>query len=280
MKKIYYFSLLFLISVSCKQTKQTKQSETNEEAKKQNLIALNIQYAKTYEYEYKFGDIDTTSGFLVMLKEFDKNGNLVRIENYHKNEYLKKDDKIEVYSYDTIHGLIETTVKDNAGAIKRIIKNKYSGDLNTERFFYNQNEILTGKVVYKHDKNGNCIEYISYGEDGKVEGKTHKSYDSNNKLVGQKDYDNQGKLVSFTKVNENKDKREVLFSDVSGGLEYKDIYHFDENGFVKFNEYRRDDFSIKYEYKYNKDNLIIEKIIYENQEEPTTIEKTEYIKFK
>ena len=279
MKRIYYFSLLFLIFASCK---QTKQSDINEDAKAK-FIALNVQYAKTYEYEFRFGEVDTTSGFLIELVEFNKNGNPIRREKYHRSKYLKEYDEINIYSYDSENKLSETIRQNDSGVIKSIVREKYDNNQNTERVFYNNDGVLTGKASYKYDKDGNCIELISYDESGKIKYKTSSKYGANNKLIEQKQFDNKGKIESSFKVLENKDgSAETHYYDENNELKYKSIYIFGENKLVKSLEWIdiKDDNSSKTEYKYDENNLLIEETEYENNGEPKSIEKTVYIKFQ
>lgn len=279
MRKFYYLGLLFLTFASCK---QTNQSDFNEEAKAK-FIALNIQYAKTYEYEYRFGEVDTVSKFLVKLVEFNKVGVPIRKEEYHRSEYSKEYDKLSIYSYDLENKLIETIIQNSNGLIKNIIREKYDNNQNTERVFYNNDGVLTDKVSYKHDKHGNCIELISYDEEGKISYKTISKYSANNKLIEQKQFDNKGKQESIFKVIENKDGRnEIHHYDQNNELKYKNIYILGENKLIKSIEWIdvKEGSSSKDEYKYDENNLLIENIMYENNGEPKSIERTEYIKFQ
>lgn len=281
MKKIIYFCLLMLFFSSCNQDGKSTNEEIQSNMDK--FIALNIQYAKTYEYEYKFGEIDSMSAFLTGLIEFDKKGNPIKAERYNKSEYLQEYDETTYYIFDSENKCIETVIKDNLGETKEIIRDRYENGQNVERLFYNKDGVLTGKVMYKYDKNGNRTELISYDEDGKINYKTKSIYDSNNKIKEQKEYDNKGKLKSSFKVSEKGNgESETNYFDENNALQYKSIYTFYENKFVKTHEWIdiEDDSSNKTEYKYNEDGLVIEKVNYENHGEPKTIEKIEYIKFE
>lgn len=280
MKKFFYFSLILLLFPSCI---KANQSDTKEKDKATiDDVLANIQYIKTYEYEYEFGKVDSTSAFLINLMEFDKNGNLIKEEEFHRDAYLQKYDNTNIYTRDSKGNVLEIVEKDANGKTKQITRNKYVNNENTERIFYNKDGDITSKAVYQYDKNGNCVELISYDENGKVEYKSEYVYDSENRVKENNEYDNEGKVTSSftTSINKNGNKEVNYFEN--GILTYKSIDIFYEDGSLKADEWidLEEDYSRKSEYKYDENSLLIEKIKYSKLGEPETVERREYIRFE
>lgn len=272
---------LILILFSCNQVNKNNAKEIDKDLKRK-FAELGIQYSKITEYEYKFGKLDEKSAFLVELSEFDRKGNIIRTETYNRSEYLKEYDQIEFYTYDTSENLINTIVKDTVGNIKSSIKNKYENALNTERFFYDTDEKLKSKVLYKFDNNGNATELISYNETGAIEYKTIYKFNSNNEEIEENRYDKNGDKESSSKIIEiNKKKRECQMYNEKGELEYKYIYLINDNNRIT----ESTDVDVKTNktsktlYKYIDNYLLVEIISYGNNGEPELLKKIEYIKF-
>jgi len=278
MKKIIPLSLLCIFVASCTQKGPSEAVEKNK-AEREKLASLHIQCAKTYEYEYKFGEVDNESANLIRLDEFDRNGNLIKQS---ERKDFRNYDKVKSYIYDPENKLMEMIVKDYAGRVEQVTKYKYDGDNNTERIFYDQDGSLTGKAIYQYDKYGNCILIISYDKDGKMEYKTVNTYDSKGRVKEEKKYDKKGNLEFHSKVLKETDNiRERGGFNENNLLEFNIVTCY-ENDRIKSNEFTYTDGShySKFEYKFNQDNLLIEMIKYKVPGEPSTMEKTEYITFK
>lgn len=278
MKKILCYILFFVLLASCMHKGQSDTARKNN-SEREKIASLNIQYANTYKYEYKFGEVDLKSASLVVSVEFDKNGKPIKRSEH--GDFMKYD-IMKSYAYDAENKLSETIVQDYTDEITQIIRNKYEGDLNTERLFYNADGALTGKVVYKFDKNNDRVELISYDEKGKIGYKLKTVYDSKGRLKEEKEYDSDGKMKYYTKsLEDNNGCVETNRYDDSNVLQYKIITCYD-NGYIKSNEYTNPVYNSysKTEYIYDEDGLLIETINYEGHGEPSSMEKTEYIKFK
>lgn len=281
MKNLIFGFGLILILFSCNQVNKNNAKEIEKDLKRK-FTELGIQYSKIIEYEYKFGKLDEKSAFLVELSEFDRKGNVIRTETYNRSEYLKEYDQIEFFTYDTSGNIINTIVKDTVGNIKSIIKNKYENALNTERLFYDTDEKLKSKVLYKFDNNENATELISYNETGAIEYKTIYKFNSNNEEIEENRYDKNGDKESSSKIIEiNKKKRECQIYNAKGELEYKYIYLINDNNRIT----ESTDVDVKTNktsktlYKYIDNYLLVEIISYGNNGEPELLKKIEYIKF-
>ena len=250
MKKII-LGILIIITSSCKENKSI-QSDNSYEKK---ISDFNIQYEKTYEYEYNFGEVDENTKFL---KEYDK--------------------KLS-FKYDSIGNLIETTNHDILG-IKSTTINNYIKNNNSERLFYSKDKKLTGKAAYKYDKNNNLTELISYDENGKIDYKIFTKYNNKNEITESKTYDENGEIDEYSKyLNPEKNITEIQYFNKKDELTVKYLIIKNSENLVTKTIYFSDNKESSTIYKYDKNNFLTETIEYENNQEQKTLTKTERLKF-
>ena len=167
---------------------------------------FNIQYEITYDYKYSFGEIDKESKFLVKVAEFDREGNEIKTEEFNRG-FLKEFDKTTFCEYDKNNHLIKITEKNNKEDIIFLAMYINDNGLNTERIFYDSEGNMSGKVIYKYDKNENCIKHTSFDKMGKVDYIETSKYDKNNIEVESKTVKNDGKIKEYTVLAENKNRK-------------------------------------------------------------------------
>jgi hypothetical protein len=255
--RIKLFIILLVFAVSCKN--ETRTSVGVSENFKKKIIESNIHFLNTYEYEFRFGEIDESTKFLVESLEYDENGNLIRQESYHRSKFLKDFDVVNTFSYDKEGNLTEKIEKDTKGLLKTTTRFENEKGLNTERIFYNSKGELEGKVIYTYDTFDNWIELVSYDKDGVVEYKNNYKYNKKNEEIERRTFDKDGKIQSSEKLvelndgwkkhqffneenelireylyieNENKLVVESITRDIESGSEYKTINEFDEDNLI------------------------------------------------
>lgn len=286
MKKALHFVLLrisiltVLIFLSCRNNNEV--ISTNDNAPKNKIAQLGIQYEMVYEYKYRFGDPDEQSETLKSIIEYNKRGLVVMDSNsYGKILYLYKDDKE-----------IERKILDTLGRIESIIKNyKYENGLNIEKMIFAADGTFKEKLIYEYDKNKNNTNIITYDNNNKIVEKYKMTYDSLNNLILQEYYDQNGKISSlrkFVKLEGNKEEVSS-YRDPENSSEkdsyivlYNDKHQVTERIF--FYEYgileEKGIWEYKTQFKYDNNDLLIEEIEFDKNGMPEKLLKTKRIKFK
>lgn len=264
---ILYLFLPFLI-MACQSNSKSKKEEL-----KHKIAANKIRLEKVYQYDYRFGQPDTTNGFLFQLTEYDADGNSI-----YSNVYNRDDSTLntrEEYFYD-VHGNDSATVtKDSEGNITAVIKNEYDQQqLNTARLFYTSEGKLDRKIVYVYDEDEQVKELTAYDPEGKVIYAFQYAYNKYGDEALSKEFDKDGKLMI----------KSELVSDTDTSLHYN-VYN-DKNELTHkfFNTINKDRYVTKQgyidmkdssEYKtvfvYDKNDFIVERIMYDLQGEPAQL---------
>jgi len=278
--KLKLFAIFLIFFFSC--NNEERNTSYNEEWYKKKIIELDIHLVRIYEYEFRFGKPDEKTRFLVELSEYDKNGNIIRTENYHRTEILRDYDIITTLSYDKNGFLIEKLETNTKGELKSLIKYKNENGLNTERVFYNPEGEITGKTFYKYDNSNNCIELVSYDEKGEIDYKKIMKYNKNNEEIESKTFNKEGDIKSSTKLIQLNDGwKKYQFFDEKNELKYEYSYILNENNIItesvwKDIETGREDKTIN---EIDENGLIIKITEYENHGEPKRLKEVERSKY-
>ena len=255
MKKILQFVqiTLLLIITSCSSSKDTGWDELSLKGRVQSVTA------KTYEAEYKFGEI--TKGELT----------------YNDNYY---------FVFDKDGRLLEASDFDDDGDIRFRRINTYAGDIISESEFYNSKGLLYKLKFYSNK--GRFEGCVAYGASGDEEGRFTHEYDGdwlssvknfnadgestgvtsyikgcNGKIQEQITYNSEGKEESRNTYEYN---GKIIVSKtheyISSWRDYKSITKelYDKHGFVvverEEGEFEDGEYemgkSIVYEYEYDK----------------------------
>ena len=266
---------IFVILSACTNKKQTENNESYEK----KISDFNIQFERTFQYEYNFGEVDETTKFLIEENVFNKKGKLINQETFHKSEYLKKYDLKKTFVYDSTGNHIKTININNEG-VKSLIINKYIKNNNTERLFFSNENKLTGKAVYKYDKNNNLIELISYEKDGKINYKEFYKYNSKNEIIETKTYNEDGEIDEYSiYLKPEQNKTEIQSLDKNRELKSKYTSITNSKNLVTETIYFNDNKETRTVYKYDENDFLIESLEYDNNKEPKLLTKTERIKF-
>lgn len=240
------------------------------------VSSLNIQYAKTYECKYKFGEPDTANKVQIFFTEYNRNGNVIQ-ENQTPKRYDFMETLSVIYTYDSKNNVIADTTISNKGS-KRVI-NKYINNFVVSRTFYSENESIRGKAIYKY-LNGNMTEIVSYDSTGAVSYKTKFLYNSQNKLYQTNEYDKFGARDSYKKVildTPTKTIEENYYKE--NEKQYTITYYKNQQGLTISSTLDWGEYKTKTTCKY-KNDLLVETIEYDSNNEPEYYTFSEYIKFK
>lgn len=271
---VFYLLIGYVSIASSQETETTK-------IRRKAISSLNIQFAKTYEYTYKFGEIDKMSVFLNTIKKFNKKGNAIEdLFFYKENDYKEK----YSYEYDSNNNLIKIINKNADGTIKGLTKYFYINGLQKEEYKYFCDGSLSKKYVYDYDSTKRVIGYKC--EDIDIFGFKKKfnstyTYTDNGEKIQYIFYSN-GDLNCYYRasnlpnncictefVNNNKQVINIT-------LEYLNKLGQDTLTKIIVSGTGITTKTVK---KYNSKNLFVQCTTYEN-DEPTLFVRTEYIKFK
>src|SRR5207248_765574 len=164
MNKLYYLILFSIMITSCNNPSKKLKDNTAEVRAK--LVSLAIRSVKVYQYRYVFGRPNTSTGFVINEQELDSRGNIISDLSKTKDDSTHEN-QLSLYAYDEKGHMIEETDKDMNGKIVRVIRNKYQGDNNIERAFFNADGSPDDKVSYGYEGN-NCTLVTSYDNKGVI----------------------------------------------------------------------------------------------------------------
>lgn len=187
--------------------------------------------------------------------EYSEQGNLITrlqfIDDYifQRDEYsydengeeikpLDSEDETHIYKYNENNQIIKTTQINSDGSIEKILKYKYNPQgIVIEEAEYSQEENLRNRYTYNNQ--GNLIEEEVFLHD--------------NLKISHNKYDDFGNQI------------ESLFYDTNDGTlesRYNNEYDKDGNLISELSYYAKDDRYIKWTYKYNEKNILIEESRY------------------
>lgn len=271
MKHSILYLSLSLIILAC----QPKRSDnkTKKEILRHKIAANKIRTEKAWQYNYRFGQVDTANGFLFQLTVYNTDGNAIYSNNYNRDDSTLN--TREEYFYD-IHGNDSATVtKDSEGNITAVIKNQYDEQLlNTARLFYTSEGQLDRKIVYAYDDRGQIKELTCYDAAGKLIYAFQYAYNKHGDEALSKEFDKDGKLVI----------KSELVSDTDTSLHYN-VYnsenqlthkffntinkkrHVTKQGFIDM----KDNSVHNTVFVYDRNDFIVERITYDPQGEPAQL---------
>jgi len=211
----------------------------------------------TFKYEfYQNGNIRKVSeynsdGKLIEVAEYDQNGNILRITEmnedgteitdvFHHNGMPKR-----MSSYNSNGKLVSVTEFDENGNILRDTEMNEDGTKTVEE--YDQNGKTVKRSVYDNDGNVGIADEFHHNEMPK----RMSVYNSNGKLVGVIEFDENGNILRDTEMNEDgtktveefdKNGNLVKFSEYGNDGKLSKITEYDQNGKVrKFSVYNGDE---------------------------------------
>ena len=285
MKRFLMFLGITILIISCS---SNKKKDAIEEI---NYYKLNkIKRVEKYQYDYKFGVIDSSTKELEMAFEYDTLGNEIKSIYYIKTYSL---------TVDTSDG----TLMDSMYTIKTYNKN---GNV-ISTVSYDEEGKIDYKTTTTYNEDNKIVDYIIYDANGTLEYKNHNTFDDNGYWISSTSNDlkkNSVKITTVVKrdgdiekevketddksnlieryvlkvhndsisIYENYDSLNTLYNRIESKL-YKKIIIGSKSINLKNN-------STNYEYrkKLNEMNLPIEETSYSNGE-PSIFYKYVYYKF-
>jgi hypothetical protein len=186
-----FCSLIILLnSCSIKKNKEVKDVI--------NYYKLNkIQRVEKYQYDYKFGEVDSSTKELEMATEYDTLGNEIKSIFYIKNYSIpigdsdgnRMDSLVTVKKYDKKGNEISTISYDEVGKI-----------------YY--------KTITTYNEYNKVLDYVRYDDNGALEYKIQNLFDNNGSLVTSTSNDLKNKSVKITTVQMDGDiEKEIKETD-------------------------------------------------------------------
>ena len=130
------------------------------------------------------------------------------------------------------------------------------------------------------NKEGNVIEYNGYNSDGSLDDKYIYKYDDNGNRIESNGYNSDGSLKSkfIDKYDDNGNKIEYIRYNSDGFLDWKSISKYDDKGnrieSIEDNSNGSLNYTLSYDYEFDKNNNWINRIYYENKIPKTIVERT------
>lgn len=277
MKKILHIMMCILcIACSHPKTSDVKVDHEDEDKKTGNIfVQNNIKGYKVIEYKYKFGEPDTVAGFTTKIVELNRNGDIIKLTEYHSSKYMKEYDAIRTYTYknDT---LAQSIVYNLTGKLKE--KNIFEYDKNKRMTSsYNADGVLISKRIEELDDKGRAILNISYDKDGNVSNKHVTTYDE----LGMKEslWYSDG-VLHQKEIRSNSDEKKIEYTiyNKDGEREYiiTNIYDNKHQLIDYYYKSLNSDYEARQKTNYSNSGLKIEYIDYERNNEPETLSKFYY----
>ena len=132
----------------------------------------------------------------------------------------------------------EANFYDSDDDLRTKIVYKYSGsNRKTEESEYDSDGDLERKTIHSYDSKGKQTESVNYNSDGKMSSKTIYNYSEGGLLQDENFYDDDGKLRYKIEYAYDKkgSKTEEKATSLYGSFEYVFIYKFDNLPQLKFN---------------------------------------------
>jgi len=244
-------------------------------AVKENMMKARVSTVSSYQFEFKFGKVDT-SGKTIGFWEYDKKGN--RIKEFEFRNYDNKLRYAWTMDYDNAGKILKATCYDGEmsnGRIERALTYEYLSDERVQVIEYDNSGSVRYKDVYKCDTNsdiivggsekwivrfdekGKVIDSSHVGDAGKVIAKITYVYDTNGKP-------SERKLENYVLAGLLSDEQISKFDSLNNIIELK----YSVRRFSK-------DFARKV-FKYNDRGLLFEWVEYDQMEEPKNLNKLVY----
>jgi hypothetical protein len=286
MKRFLLFFCITILIISCSSNKKKAAKEEI------NYYKLNkIKRVEKYQYDYKFGVVDSSSKELVTVNEYDTMGNKI------KDIYYSKNNSIPIDNFDGIR--MDSTVT--------ILKYDLKGN-NISTIGYDKIGKISHKDTTTYNEFNDAVDFVSYDENGDLMKTIHYVYDNNGYLISSTRNELKSKLILIDSVLQrdgNIEKEKILTDEKSNlifretlkvhndsteiyekyyGLD-KSIYRTERKLYKKINiGFKLVDVSTNkdiwgYLIKLNEMNLPIEENIY-TEGEPSKSKFIKYVYFK
>lgn len=210
MKNTTIFLVYVMAVISC---------STPTDSKPTNVFKQNhVKEVRTFNFEYKFGSVDSSSKKLLWFKIINSEGQSIKEEYY--NEKLINDNTVYPPKYEFIPDTLFINRKYLAIEDGKIVET-ISRNSGTEF-------ILSNKTVY--DKKGRQTEAVVYGDEGNVEHKSITNYDGDRRVEIK--YDGFGKVLGKSV----KDKKSEIKYDAEGKILFEQILIKESKGYLEYSK--------------------------------------------
>jgi len=233
------------------------------------------------EYKYR-GDNDQPKEYLYIktITDYDENGTKIKHSRYDSSDSLME---TYLFKYNFQNNIVEQKRFDSKGDYKgkdlfNIIKVESNGD--------DSDENLDWEYSYKYDSNGKIIEQLRYDAGENLKQRDVYKYDSQGNLVEELWL--RGESANVLIGDAFSDVFPIAYDTLDSSSDIKDryIYKYDTKGnnIERSRKSPNKSLNWTYTYRYNRENKVIEEIIYEYElrlgkleEVPTSKTTFEYI---
>ena len=184
-------ALILLIFLS-----QTGFSQENDKSKLIKKLGYTVK--STYEYSTKFGEIDSSTKFLIERNKYNSEGLPVKEEHYYNGDVSNEYTRIVNLQYNDKKDLIKLVNYNYKGDIEDIIKYEYQDSLMKVIRIYSKEGNLRRRVNYHYNNLNKPIKYLSYEVSGEFSGKHTFEYNSKNELTRTNNFDKNNQNKSYT----------------------------------------------------------------------------------
>ena len=249
---------------------------------------------ESWEYDYLYGRPDTTrSGFLSYSEEYDKNGNLMLVRQFYKEDYLQDIAYVRRYEYDALGNNTRRVDYAHSGEKKREMVAKYQDTLMIEKkvmsdkdgsyittYVYDEKGLLkTSQEIsldndllrdytYQYDEEDRFIEATELNEDGQVVGYIEETYNDLGR-ASLSSFDADRNLIWTSVVKKPNDSTVIVMSNLAGDTPEINYSYYNKMGMLK--EYiDSTSYGVKSHYTrhFTPDYLPSHKIEYDEKGEP------------
>ncbi len=290
--------LLTLLFFSCSNSIDLSERAFWERERVKTLEAK-IKFEKHYEFNYKYGEVDSNSKFLAELREFDEQGNLKKQVFFNK-EGLPPDTAIfynnlnncAEYSYRIFHYKNDTVGVDTVTglgwknpAYKEVVKreNKYDDKFNLVHQSEFKDKVLVKVNKFEFNDKNLCVKHIVYNPDNTVQSAFVFEYNKDGRLVLTKQYNAENELLNRKEAKEIGEStyQNTSYNPSNEAVESVEKYKQTDDRLLL--NYEMDDkvgkMKYKFIHKYDKKKLL-ESVTYFDGAEPSSFTRIERVKFK
>ena len=136
----------------------------------------------------------SNTGELIWRTEYDKNGNITKIEESDSGEMILRN-RLE-HEYSKNEDILKIQVYDAKGENTSIITFKYNDNKVIERYIHDNEMKLTMQISY--NKEEDVIKEQTYGDDGNITNKLLTDYNKNGDVIKRHEYDGNKNLITET----------------------------------------------------------------------------------
>ena len=260
-------ALILLIFLS-----QTGFSQENDKGKL--IKKLGYTGKSTYEYSTKFGEIDSSTKFLIERNKYNSEGLTVKREYYYNGDDSNEYARIVNLQYNDKKDLIKLVNYNYKGDIENIIKYEYQDSLMKVIRIYSKEGNLTRRVNYHYNNLNKPITQLSYEASGEFSGKYTNEYNSKNQLIRENSFGKNNQLESYVLYKKNDSIDSYTQFDKNNKQTFYSLKKLNKEGIPIERESSYGD-SKKF-YEYNIYGLEIKTISYGENGEPESFSITEW----